>query len=106
MAHDGAAVRNVWTDRMTRHTLHVFRQGPFGGRAWSAQIRIMSPGAAARPAPGDIVVVFDPDQRGVCDLCGKYIRQALGTPVVPRPNWRQVFVGSSGALRAYAVRSG
>jgi hypothetical protein len=106
MERNGTGVHNVWTDRMTRHVLMVFRQGPFGGRAWRAEVRIIRPGGAAAPAPGDLVVVFDPEQSGVCGACGKYIRQALGTPVVPRPNWQPVFMGSDGMLRAYAVRSG
>jgi hypothetical protein len=106
MEHNGASARDVWTDGATRHVLKVFQQGPFGGQAWSARPRILQPGGAAAPAPGDIVVVFDAEQTGVCGACGKNIREALGSPVMPRPNWRQVFAGPEGVLRAYAVRSG
>jgi hypothetical protein len=104
MEHNGASVRYVWTDGATRHVLRVFQQGPFGGRAWSAQPRILQPAAA--PAPGDMVVLFDPEQTGVCGACGGSIREVLGSPVTPRPNWQQVFAGPEDVLRAYAVRSG
>jgi hypothetical protein len=111
MHTSGDGVRTVWSDSRTRHVLMVFQHGPFGGQAWPAQVRWLQPGGQGI-APGDMVVLFDAavDAGGagaadgaICGVCRTSASQALGDPVRPPANWRQVYASSDGILRAYSV---
>jgi 4-amino-4-deoxy-L-arabinose transferase-like glycosyltransferase len=102
MAGHGDGVRVVWADRRTAKTLDVYRQGPFGGRAWDAVAGRALPGGPA-PAPGDLVVFFDADRGGICPQCADDARLTWGDPPRPRPGWRAVYATRDGVVRVYHV---
>ncbi|HEY7483467.1 MAG TPA: glycosyltransferase family 39 protein [Streptosporangiaceae bacterium] len=101
MAGHSDGVRYVWTDGMTGHVLKVFQQGPFGGRAWPAEIRALRFGAPG-PASGDMVVLFDPGGT-ICGQCRKAAGVALGGPVQSAVSWHEVYATRDGVLRVYSV---
>ncbi|GAA2106753.1 hypothetical protein [Actinomadura alba] len=102
MARHGDGVPRVWTDTHTGKTLAVYREGPFGGLAWRAQVARAAPGAAA-PAPGDLVLFYDVDHGRVCGSCRKYARLTWGDPPRPGTGWREVYATRDGMVRVYRV---
>jgi hypothetical protein len=102
MARDGDWAPNTWTDEATAQILAVYRQGPAGGRRWTAGVRRLgldSPG----PAPGDLVVLFDTDRGQICGHCRIQANAVLGRPVRLAPRWRQVYTTSDGLVRVYSI---
>ena len=103
MADNGDGVRTVWSDGRTVHVLGVFREGPFGGgQTWTARLRPLPGPGVPGPAAGDMVVLFD-TEGSICGHCAQSARAALGDPVRPPPNWRQVYATPDGVLHAYLV---
>ena len=99
MSRHDEEVNRVWTDEKTARILKVYRQGPAGGRRWTADVR---PLGAGSPVPGDVVLLFDTD-REICGVCRERTGQALGTPIQNPANWRQIYVNSSDAISIYTV---
>jgi 4-amino-4-deoxy-L-arabinose transferase-like glycosyltransferase len=93
---------HAWTDEATAQILAVYRQGPAGGRRWTAEIRRLgldSPG----PAPGDLVVLFDTDRGQICGHCRIHANTVLGRPVRLAPHWQQIYTTSDALVRVYSV---
>lgn len=72
----------VWADRRTVGVLGVFRQGPFGGRAWPMRLRTLG-GSGDEPAPGDLVVVYGTGEPSVCGHCREAGADVLGPDMRP-----------------------
>jgi hypothetical protein len=102
LSRDGDLARRVWADSATAAVLEVYRQGPAGGRRWAADVRSLGLDRAG-PAPGDVVVFFDTEKGEICGHCRLRTGEALGTPIQPAPNWRQVYVNAEGVVRVYEV---
>ncbi|MBC6459478.1 hypothetical protein [Actinomadura sp. HBU206391] len=102
MARHGDGVPAVWADTHTAKTLTVYREGPFGGLAWRAEVLRAAPGGFG-PRPGDLVLFYDVDQGRVCGSCRKYARLTWGDPPRPRTGWREVYATRDGMVRAYRV---
>jgi hypothetical protein len=99
---DGAYPR-IWTDPRTRKILPIYRQGFWGGRAWSAGIHAVRPGQAAGPRAGDLVLFYDTERGRVCSLCKDAARTAWGDTSRARPGWREVFATRDRVVRLYEV---
>jgi hypothetical protein len=102
MGRQDADIDAVWADGRTHGVLQIFRQGPYGGRAWSAEPLRLGPRGDG-PAPGHLVVLFDTERGEVCGACRAAAQDLLGPGAAPRPQWRQVFATRDGVLRAYVV---
>jgi 4-amino-4-deoxy-L-arabinose transferase-like glycosyltransferase len=53
----GRPVRSVWSDSRTDGLLRIFRSGPFGGQAWTAEVRAWRVDGP-QPSTGDLVVAY------------------------------------------------
>ncbi|TDC53513.1 hypothetical protein E1281_17545 [Actinomadura sp. KC345] len=87
--HGGASPR-IWTDLRSGRVLEVYRQGPWGGRAWPARIETIRPGEGT-PRPGDLQLRFDADTGDVCPYCHAAAQTAFKEPIWRDPGWRRVF---------------
>jgi ribosomal protein L34E len=97
---DGRSVRAVWTDTSTDGILRVFRSGPFGGRAWSAEVRPWRP-AGPRPDTGDLVLTYSLRSSELCPYCRKAMTGLL-TARPPRLS-TPLFATPDGQLQVYRV---
>ncbi|QXJ22655.1 hypothetical protein AGRA3207_003694 [Actinomadura graeca] len=99
--HDGAAPR-IWADQRTSKVLMVYRQGAWGGRAWSARVRNARPGGE-KPRPGDLLLLFDTEDGRVCPQCRASARAMRGDPAWTGPRWRQVYGTPDRVVRVYRL---
>ncbi|MFI0350773.1 hypothetical protein [Actinomadura sp. 9N407] len=99
---DGTYPR-IWTDPRTRKILPIYRQGFWGGPAWSAEIQAVRPGQPAAPRAGDLVLFYDTERGHTCSLCKRSARTVWGDIVRPRPGWREVFATRDRVVRLYEV---
>lgn len=97
---DGGSVRAVWTDTSTDGILRIFRSGPFGGRAWSAEIRSWRE-AGPRPTPGDLLLVYSGNGDALCSYCHKAMKSLLTEQ--PLRLGSPLFSTADGGLRVYRV---
>ncbi|MGH3390497.1 MAG: glycosyltransferase family 39 protein [Actinomadura sp.] len=97
---DGRAVRAVWTDTSTDGILRVFRTGPFGGRAWSAQVRSWRPGGPA-PGTGDLLLTYSLTG-GRCVYCQRAMQKLLADHP-PRLGGAPLFATPDGQLQVFRV---
>lgn len=91
----------VWADRRTISVLAVYRQWPFGGRAWPMEQARYD--AAARPAAGDLVVVYGVGDPTVCGHCREAAKDAYG-PTLRPPRTVREFATGDGQAVVYRVR--
>lgn len=102
MRAEGAPDRRLWSDPHTRKVLTVYREGAWGGAPWPGRLLAARPGGD-RPAPGDLVLLYDTERGRVCPLCRASARAAWGDPVRPGPGWRELHATRDGVARLYRV---
>jgi hypothetical protein len=98
-------VRSVWTDASTDGILRLFRSGPFGGQAWTAQVRAWRVNGP-QPSAGDLLLTYDFErpQADIGDRCA-LCRDAMAEVMAKRPPrlGPALFATRDGELRVYGV---
>ncbi|MFD0690766.1 hypothetical protein [Actinomadura fibrosa] len=97
--HGGSGTR-IWADSRTGKVLRVYRQGFWGGTAWSARIRVARPGGEG-PRPGDLLVYYDTERGSQCSLCRKAALDMVRDPAWSGPAWHQVYGTPDRVVRVY-----
>lgn len=90
-------VSRIWGDWRTTMVLPLFYAEPFGRPVWDGPTRTLEPNAA-RPQPGDHVVVYP-----ACGSCRLAARAVLGDRLQPWPGWQPAFTTGDGGLVVYRV---
>lgn len=94
----------VFTDWETVRILPAYQRPFMGGAAvWPGEPRSIT--GKVKPAPGDHVLLFEPDSR-TCPFCWHALARWVDkNPDGPPANWQPVFTSSHGVVTLYEVRS-